>query len=175
MKLRLTTRLTVAVIIGLFVVHRGRCQEASSSAGADSTHIRRTNPTGALLRSAFVPGWGQLYNRKYIKAFVFAAGESWLAYGIYDDWKEADRHEKNFRSVTDDPVYRAKEFSAFEDARDRRNLKMWILAVAIFYSMFDAYVDAQLSDFNQPDKAFDVYFGPGENDDIRLNLSIKIP
>lgn len=175
MKLRLTVELTVAVIIGLFIVRQGLCQEAELFAGADSTKIRRVNPTGALLRSAFVPGWGQLYNRKYIKSVVFAAGESWLAYGIYNDWKEADRHEKNFRSAGDDPVYRAREFAKFEDARDSRNLKMWIMAVVIFYSMFDAYVDAQLSDFDQTDKAFEVYLGPGENDELKLKLAIRIP
>jgi hypothetical protein len=175
LKSKLIARIAAVVIICLATVQLSRCQDANLSARADSTKIRRTNPTGALLRSAFVPGWGQLYNRKYIKAVLFAAGESWLAYGIYNDWKETDRHERNFRSVTDDPIYRAREFSAFEDSRDRRNLKMWILAVAIFYSMFDAYVDAQLSDFDQPDKAFDVYLGPGREDDIRLNLAIKIP
>jgi hypothetical protein len=175
MRMKLTAGLTAAIIIGLFTADRCYCQEVDMPAATDSTQIRRTNPTGALLRSAFVPGLGQLYNRKYIKAVIFAAGESWLAYGIYNDWKEADRHEKNFRSATDDPIYQAKEFSEFEDARDRRNLKMWILAVTIFYSMFDAYVDAQLSDFDQPDKAFEVYLGPGENDDIRISLAVRIP
>jgi hypothetical protein len=175
MRLRFAAKLTAAVIIGFFIVNQGHCQDADLSAEADSTEIHPTNPTGALLRSAFVPGLGQLYNRKYIKAFIFAAGESWLAYGIYNDWREADRHEKNFRSATDDQIYQAREFSEFEDARDRRNLKMWILAVTIFYSMFDAYVDAQLSDFDQPDKAFEVYLGPGENDDIKLSLAIRLP
>jgi hypothetical protein len=175
MRIKLTAGFAAAIIVGLFTVNRCYCQEVDMPVKADSTRIRRTNPTGALLRSAFVPGLGQLYNRKYIKAVIFAAGESWLGYGIYNDWKEADRHEKNFRSAPDDPVYQAREFSEFEDARDSRNLKMWILAVTIFYSMFDAYVDAQLSDFDQPDKAFDVYLGPGENDDIRISLAIRIP
>lgn len=141
----------------------------------DSVNIRRTNPAGALLRSAFVPGWGQLYNRKYIKATVFGAGESWLAYGIYNDWKAADRHEKNFRSASEDPEYQAAEFKKFESERDSRNLKMWILAMSIFYSMFDAYVDAQLSDFNQTDKSFEVYLGPGKDEDIEVSLTFNIP
>lgn len=164
---RFTGKIALAVMAGFAIVQQGYCQET------DSTEIRRVNPTGALLRSAFVPGWGQLYNRKYIKAAVFAVGESWLANGIYHDWKEVDRHERNFKGAADDPVYQAREFAEFENARDRRNLKMWILAVAIFYSMFDAYVDAQLSDFEQKDKAFEVYVGPGAGDDFRITVAVK--
>jgi len=162
-------RALIIIPVLLIIFHTaGSCGEP------DSTGIRKTNPTGALLRSAFVPGWGQVYNRKYIKATIFAAGESWLAISIYDDWKKANRYEKNFESSTD-PVYQAAEFKKFQDFRDRRNLKMWILAASIFYSMFDAYVDAQLADFNQTDKSFDVYLGPGDVDEIEISISFIIP
>lgn len=142
---------------------------------SDSLSIRKVNPTGALMRSAFIPGWGQLYNRKYIKATIFAGGESWLIYGIYKDWKAADKHERNFRGADSLSTYQAVEFAKFENSRDARNLKMWILAASIFYSMFDAYVDAQLSNFNQTDRSFDVFLGPGKNDDIRLTLVLDLP
>lgn len=164
-------RLSVAAL-WLFVAFsfsHGVCQEA------DSVKVRKTSPGGALFRSAFVPGWGQLYNRKYIKAVIFAAGESWLAYGIYNDWKEADEHERNFKSPPpDDLDYQAMEFAKYEDARDRRNLKMWILSATIFYSMFDAFVDAHLSDFQQSDKAFEVYLGPGDGHDFKVSLTFNI-
>ncbi len=168
MKIKRLWQLTLSAILVLAIVPRGYCQ------APDSVEVRKTNPTGALLRSAFVPGWGQLYNRKYIKAVIFAAGEGWLAYGIYDDWKDANRHEDNFKSAIDDPIYQAAEFEKFEDARDSRNLKMWFMAAAIFYSMFDAYVDAQLSDFEQADKAFEVYLGPGEINDFEVSLTFYI-
>ena len=144
------------------------------SANPESQKSGQANATGALLRSAFVPGLGQLYNRKYFKAAIFASAETWLTYGIYKDWKEADRHEKNFKSSFDDPVYQADEFAGFENARDRRNLKMWILAVTVFYSMFDAYVDAQLSDFGQTDKAFEIGLKSGSNESIMLSLTVQL-
>lgn len=140
-----------------------------------NTKERKISPGGALLRSAFVPGWGQLYNKKYIKSGLFALGEGWLAYGIYDNWKKADRHEKNFKSAIDNPEYQASEFSKYETTRDRRNLKIWIIAATVFYSMFDAYVDAQLADFDQSDKSFEVFIGPGQNDNIMLSLTFNIP
>jgi hypothetical protein len=40
--------------------------------------------------------------------------------------------------------------------------------------MFDAYVDAQLSDFNQTDKAYQVYVAPAPNAGLQLVLNIKI-
>jgi hypothetical protein len=160
--------LMLSAMLVMAIVPQGFCQ------APDSVRIRKTNPTGALLRSAFVPGWGQLYNRKYIKAVLFSAGQGWLAYGIYDDWKEASRHEKNFKGAVDDPIFQAAEFDKFEDARDSRNLKMWFMAAAIFYSMFDAYADAQLSDFEQTDKAFEVYLGPGEMNDFEVTLTFNI-
>lgn len=160
------------VLISLFIASSssaGMCQER------DSVKVRKVSPGGALLRSAFVPGWGQLYNRKYVKAAVFAVGESWLAYGIYNDWKDADEHERNFKSPPpDDSEYQVIEFAKYEDARDRRNLKMWILAATIFYSMFDAFVDAHLSDFDQTDKAFEVYLGPGDSNDFQVSLTFDI-
>ncbi len=161
-------QITFPAILVLIIVPQGYCQ------APDSIKIRKTNPTGALFRSAVIPGWGQFYNRKYIKAVIFAGGQGWLANGIYHDWKNANRHEKNFKNAFDDPVYQAAEFDKFEDARDSRNLKMWIMAAAIFYSMFDAYVDAQLSDFEQTDKAFEVYLGPGEKYDFQLSLTFYI-
>ncbi len=153
------------------------CGSAGDALGQDTDTVRtrEASPSGALLRSAFVPGLGQLYNRKYIKAGLFAAGESWLAHGIYENWKEADRHESNLKSAVDDPEYQAAEFAKYENARDRRNLKIWILAATIFYSMFDAYVDAQLADFDQTDRSFEVFIGPDKNDDIKIALAIDIP
>ncbi|OGC96087.1 MAG: hypothetical protein A2W25_08625 [candidate division Zixibacteria bacterium RBG_16_53_22] len=130
------------------------------------------NPTGALLRSAFVPGWGQFYNRKYIKGTVIALGESYLIIGIYNDWREANKFERNFKNATDLTI-KAREFANFENARDSRNLKMWILATAVFYSMFDAYVDAHLANFDQKDKAYEVFLAP-MNDGIQLVLALDI-
>ncbi len=126
-----------------------------------------------LLRSAVVPGWGQLYNKKYIKAGLFAAGEWYLVYGISQDWKKTNRYHDAFTNATDQ-TDKGIQVHNYTKYRDRRNLKMWILAASIFYSMFDAYVDAQLADFNQSDKSFEAYLEPGENGGIRLGMIYNI-
>lgn len=147
--------------------------EKAESLRVDTLNVRKFSPTGALMRSAFVPGWGQFYNRKYIKGSIITAGESYLIASIYTYWKEADRHRHNFEH-SDNLAFKASEFTQYTNARDSRNLRFWILAGAIFYSMFDAYVDAQLADFNQSDKAYQVYVAPAHNDGVQLVMNFKI-
>ena len=100
------------------------------------------NPTGAMLRSLAVPGWGQFYNGKWFKGILVVGAETGLVANaiVLNQWA------KN---------------SATEDERlyylDNRNLSFWILGAVILYSMADAYVDAELFDFDEsPDLSFNV-------------------
>ena len=149
---------------------------AAPARGQDSLAVDRhkSSPTGALLRSALIPGWGQLYNGKYIKAGIFAVGEGYLIWHICRDWRDANRHESNFKSSTD-PQYQALEFDQFKKAEDRRNIKIWILALTVFYSMFDAYVDAHLADFDQADEAFEISLSSVNGDGIGMLLTVGLP
>jgi hypothetical protein len=148
-------------------------QKADTLAGGRPGHLRKLNPTGALLRSAIIPGWGQFYNHSYIKATIIASGESYLIYGVYNYWKDANRHQHNFENSSD-PVYKASEFNKYSSSRDQRNIRLWILAATVFYSMFDAYVDAQLSDFNQTDKAFQVFVAPTQDAGMQVVMNFNI-
>lgn len=170
---------------------------ASFSQPPDNTNLKitKTNPRAALLKSAFVPGLGQFYNGKTFKGFVIGGGESYLIVKILRDWSEMSRHKRNFQrttgptnrivqsfsplpfsvidKTTPDPSYRSREFQNYLHVRDERNIKIWILAATVFYSMFDAYVDAQLSDFNQTDKAYQVYLAPANDDGVQLMVNIN--
>jgi hypothetical protein len=138
----------------------------------DTARIRKPNPTGALVRSVVVPGWGQFYNKKYIKASVFFIGQGYLIYGIASDWRNTDKHEKGFKT-SDDPAVKAAEFSLYTKYRDRRNIKMWIMTATIFYSMFDAYVDAHLADFDETDKAYEVFLTPSGDDGLMMGVTFN--
>jgi hypothetical protein len=159
-----------AVLILLSLSYSG-----ASGQNPDSTVTKKKNPTGALFRSVFVPGWGQLYNEKYIKAVVIAGIEVYLINEVYTHWHKADLHEEHFTHAFDRPVYQAAEFARYEDELDKRGNATWFLAATIFFSMFDAYVDAHLYDFDQKDKAFDVYLGPGRDDQFVAQLSFSLP
>ena len=169
----LMRNIVLTFLIFLFSYTLSPGQEIDSR--PDSLKIETPNPTGALLRSAFVPGWGQFYNKKYIKATIIAGIEIYLINGVYTHWRDADRHKTNFQGADDDPDYQALEFSRYESALDKRGTFTWFLVATVFYSMFDAYVDAHLSNFDQEDKAFQVYLGPGDKDEIKLALTFNIP
>lgn len=98
------------------------------------------NPTGAMLRSIFVPGWGQFYNGKWFKGLVFAGVEVGLMSNalVLNKWaNEATSDEEYYFYI------------------DNRNLSFWLLGATILYSMADAYVDAHLFGFDEsPELAF---------------------
>lgn len=136
---------------------------------SQSDKIKRPWPTGALLRSAIFPGWGQIYNRKYLKAAFYGGIEIYLIYGLQKSWREMNTHQDNFLN-SEDQVYKSSEFALYEESRDRRNVFLWLGGLTIFVSMFDAYVDAHFADFNKTDKAFEVKAVPRQ-DAVVLTLN----
>ena len=116
----------------------------SQSTNTDSLRVQESialtpikpkkNPNGAVLRSLLVPGWGQYYNgQKWKAALVCAAEVGEIGTAIY--W-----HRESKR-VNDDRYKLIYE--------DYRNAAYWFLAGTILLSMLDAYVDAQLYDFDE--------------------------
>ena len=61
------------------------------------TALERKSPMGALLRSVAFPGWGQFYNRKYLKsAVVFGAETTFITLAVIE-WGRMNKHKKNFQ------------------------------------------------------------------------------
>ncbi len=92
-----------------------------------------------MLRSLAVPGWGQWYNEKKLKAAVVFAAELGITINsvVQNQWLK--------QSETD----LEKEYYL-----NNRNLSNWALAAVILVSMLDAYVDAHLYHFDEsPDLA----------------------
>jgi|GEM_PF-1618685 hypothetical protein len=129
-------------------------------------------PTGALLRSAVVPGWGQVYNKQYIKAVIYGGTEIALAYTTAHYWKQMDKHQQNFMNSTN-KTYQVQEFYNYQNSRDNRNLFLWLTGLTFFVSIFDAYVDAHFADFDQQDKAFEANLFP-KNNGFYLSLSYNL-
>ncbi len=84
----------------------------------DSTKIK--NPKLAW-KLSILPGFGQIYNGKYVKAAVLMLGESYAIHQF-----QHYRHEGSI---------------------GKRNTYAWWVMGLMVYSMLDAYVDAQLSTF----------------------------
>lgn len=97
------------------------------------------SPSGALLRSLAIPGWGQIYNRKYFKAVIVAGGQGVLLGTAVVEWKRAT-DAKNDASL---PL--ATRLEDYRLHTNNRNMLVWLYAAATVVSMLDAYVDAHLS------------------------------
>jgi hypothetical protein len=119
-------------------------QGADTSSRVADTLVsgKKTNfrsPSGALLRSLAIPGWGQMYNKKYLKAVIVAGGQGVLLGTAIVEWKRAT-DSKNDASQ---PL--ATRLEDYRLHTNNRNMLLWLYAAATVVSMLDAYVDAHLS------------------------------
>jgi len=121
------------------------------------------NPTAALFKSMLVPGLGQIGNRRYIKAGFFIAMETWFIASVIHFGKQAHFYRQEYEAADeDDLIARQYNYTLYEDRRDNRNKFTWFAGITIFFSMFDAYVDAHLSGSPYNDSGKD-----------RLNLEVQ--
>lgn len=102
------------------------------------------SPFSVMLRSAIVPGWGQITNRKLIKAVVVAGGEGFLIYKALGEYQKEQDAINAGDALSEERHYNSKV-----------NYIWWAIAVHLL-QMADAYVDAHLA-------SFDADFGPEES------------
>jgi hypothetical protein len=120
--------------------------------------VRRIRPGTALLRSAIVPGWGQLNVGHPFKAVLLAAaGATFVTRTV-----QADAEVKDLAALRGTTGGALTE-SALEDEieswrSERRRWLLWSLG-AWLYGMIDAYVDAHLHYFDQDEPDFKVAIG----------------
>ncbi len=125
----------------------------------DSVREKEHSPTKATLMSTFLPGLGQLYNKKYWKIPVVYAGFGVLGYLIYFNadlyatykyaYIESSNGVKNgnyanyVNKYTGDELLSAREYY-------RRNLEISCIFTVLWYGLniLDATVDAHLYTFN---------------------------
>ncbi|MBN1558981.1 hypothetical protein JW998_01935 [candidate division KSB1 bacterium] len=133
---------SVTIACLFFVVPHAAAVQADQSPrlAADSTIVTAMpdsaakNPTGAMLRSIFLPGWGQFYNGKWFKGIIIGGAEIGLVANaiVLNRWAQEAATEEEFLYYI-----------------DNRNLSFWLLGATILYSMVDAYVDAHLFGFDE--------------------------
>lgn len=105
--------------------------------------VHRASPFSVMMRSAVLPGWGQMYNHKPWKAALVVGGEGYLIYKAWGKFQNEQDAADAGDQVAKDQYYNEKV-----------NYIWWAMAVHLL-QMADAYVDAHLS-------TFDVDFGPDD-------------
>jgi len=110
-----------------------------SSAQSDSSAVERL-PKKAVFYS-IIPGGGQIYNGKYLKAVLVLGAEIYSAY--------------NFQVSRDN--YNS---TGLESYRQDRNKYAWWMGFAYIYGLLDALVDSHLSAFDERDPELDKEYEP---------------
>ncbi|MBT8399254.1 MAG: hypothetical protein KJO98_02160 [Rhodothermia bacterium] len=157
------------------------------------------SPSGALWRAAVLPGWGQVYNRQYLKLpFLYAAigglaylvvdlNDEYLLYRrafLYKSFQElvdrgqlSENPNQDLKSYYDELAGQFGEITSdpIRDRRDnlRRNRDLSVVGIGLVYglSILDAYISAHLLDFDiGEDLTFSVF---PSLDGPRTSLSVR--
>jgi hypothetical protein len=99
-----------------------------------------------VLRSLVYPGWGQLYNRKYLKALAVFTSEATLLGMIYTESREASR-AYDAHLVAPDLATAERLYAEYDRHFNRRDSLIWWTAGVVLFSLADAYVDVNLITF----------------------------
>ncbi|HVP35357.1 MAG TPA: DUF5683 domain-containing protein [Terriglobales bacterium] len=145
-------------------------------APADSVKLvvlKSKSPMGALYRSVVFPGWGQLYNRKYFKAGLAFGAEVTFLTLLAIEWKKTDDQKKIFDSLPLSDPNKSYEYNLYTFYRNQRSFYLWSSLATIFISMFDAYVDAQLYDFDREMKNIGLEIHPEKDKRLGLRFSFN--
>ena len=100
----------------------------------------------------------------FISKIVKYSGETSDARKEFD---EANASE----DVTD--VVKANLLDKYKDARNDRNRFSWYLGTTIFISMFDAFVDAHLTNFPKKDQTTSFHLESDDNDQFRFRVAVN--
>jgi hypothetical protein len=170
------------LIVSVLVVAWGSFECLSQEAHSPDSTRKLISPRAALIRSAIVPGWGQLYVHKPVKAIVYVSLETYhickmLEYNsIYQyvkDTKAAvglQTWNTLSQSQKKDSVYAITNYKLQLNTwrpREKRNKYAWWSMGFYFICMLDAYVDAHLYYF--PDEKVELTAALKPNG-IELNL-----
>ena len=143
------------MILRLFALFVLVCFCTVCFAQADSQSYVHS-PRKATLRSAFVPGWGQVYNKKYWKVPVIYAGFGVLTYAFVQNNKQYQRFKNDYIASTDGdsttiPSIPGLNPETFRENRDfyQRYRDLAIIGMAFWWAfqVIDANVDAHLYEF----------------------------
>ena len=118
--------------------------------------ILKKSPTGALLRSALLPGWGQFYNREPLKGVILGTVELGLLAWLVREHIAAEDARQDYLISGDEA-----DESRYETHRQRRIDLILYTSGAWLYGMLDAYVDAYLFSFQSENRSFERETGLG--------------
>lgn len=116
-------------------------QDTTTTVPADT--LASKSPIGAVLRSAVLPGLGQIYNESYWKAPVVWGFLGYFGYIWFDNNKDYKYGRDQFAATGVEYWRTRRNFY-----RDQRDLFAIYIGITYILTLLDAYVDAHLFNFN---------------------------
>ncbi|MCH8927641.1 MAG: hypothetical protein IIB39_02870 [Candidatus Marinimicrobia bacterium] len=131
------------------------------------------SPKGALIRSLILPGWGQVYNRKFIKALVFLGGEFYFMsrYLKLDD--ELKTLEDTYNAGLASNTITGISALDIEDKEQGRNGWGWLFGAGYLLAMGDAFVDAHLDGISIDDEFSVKLISNNRKSDLSMQLQFN--
>ena len=148
-------RFLLIIALLFFSLHAGFAQEAENNIEIrketveTAKQVKLASPVGAMVRSAFVPGWGQFYSGSYYRGSltVLGIGGSIIGgllaqnsfsnrYGVYESMVWSGFHSE------------AEILESYEYANQRFKLRTFFMYTGIgiwLYSLIDSYVSAHFN------------------------------
>jgi len=167
----------IFLVAGLLIILKSNLQSASP---ADT--LMKISPKGAFIRSAIIPGWGQVYNKKPVKGLVLLSAEGYFLYNffyynrIYDyvkTTKETLGIETWVGLTEEEKKAQVLAVTGYEltlnswRPREKRNKYGWWSLGTYIFCLLDAVVDAHLINFPKGE----IELGSTETG---LNLSVRV-
>ncbi len=149
-------------LAGTIVIYSFNLLDAYTSA-LKKKNNRPHSPVIAAYRSAVLPGWGQVYNKKKWKVPIVYGGFAVGGYFLYDNFRKMDAFTDAYVFI-DDPEYQIDDFvikNTFnldnsDELLRRRDLYRNRFELSIFFTtawyllnIIDATVDGHLYEFDQ--------------------------
>ncbi len=133
--------------------------ETRTSAARKTGNRRDGGPSigWVTVRSGVLPGWGQLANRKPLKAVFF--GGVYAGFAVSALVAESDRGGLQDRIDREGGEPDPALVDRLNNAVNRRNFGMWMMGATMVFSMLDAYVDAHFFNYDDQWRAGPVFDG----------------
>lgn len=157
--------LTASIVAALLIVPAGA---ASARSDRDEEGTGRPSGATALFAAAVYPGLGQLVNGSETRAAVIGAAEGFMVARLLLE----DRRTRNSYRLYQE-TGEASYFEDYSEHFDRRQTFVWWTIALALYGIADAYVDANLADFNEPVSPYFESAGVAGCDGVRVGLAFR--
>ena len=145
-------RFLLIIFLLLFSLQASFAQETENNINTEkrtsetAEQVRLVSPIGAVVRSAFVPGWGQFHSRGYFRGSLTVLGIGGSLVGALLAHNSFNNRYEVYENMVWDPFSDEEAIlENFEHANQRYKLRTFFMYTGIgiwLYSLIDSYVSA---------------------------------